>query len=181
MKTINQLAVGAALLFGAAALSSCSEDKNEMIGTWTSSTPEVVIPVIEGTNSATAVTTFEFSEGSEKSNGPVKMTTDYTVTAPDSVGNPINYTVKASVEGKWVREEKGDDDYYLSFDQNTLDVAAVDAPDGLGAVTSSFLGSLAQYQKIEDVEVTDDGSVLSFELDNQVANHDKKVSFTKVK
>ncbi|MDE5793510.1 MAG: hypothetical protein K2I08_02195 [Muribaculaceae bacterium] len=175
MKTINQLAVGAALLFGAASLSSCSEDKNEMIGTWTSSTPEVVVPAIEGSTSATAITTFEFSEGTEKSNGPVKLTKDYTVTAPDSVGNAINYTVKASVEGKWTREEKGDDDYYLSFDQNTLDVAGVDAPDGLGAVTANFLGSLAQYSKIEDVDVTKDGSVLSFELEST----DAKVSFTK--
>ncbi|MDE6649228.1 MAG: hypothetical protein K2K45_04795 [Muribaculaceae bacterium] len=175
MKTINQLAVGAALLFGAAALSSCSEEKNAMIGTWTSSTPENVVPAIEGSQAATAVTTFEFSEGAEKSNGPVKMTTDYTVTASDSVGNPVTYTVKASVEGKWTREEKGDDDYFISFDQNTLDVAGVDAPDGLGAVTANFLGSLAQYSKIEDVDVTKDGSVLSFELDNP----DRKVSFTK--
>lgn len=175
MKTINQLAVGAALLFGAAALSSCSEEKNVMIGSWTSAAPEAVIPSIEGSTSATAVTTFDFSEGTEKSNGPVKMTTDYTVTAPDSVGNAINYTVKASVEGKWTREEKGDDDYYLSFDTNTLDVAGVDAPDGLGAVTANFIASLAQYSKIEDVEVTKDGSILSFELDNP----DRKVSFTK--
>ena len=173
MKRINQLAVGAALLFGAAAISSCSEDKNAMIGTWTSSTPETV--VVDGSNAATAVTTFEFSDGTEKGNGPVKMTTDYTVTVPDSVGNAINYTVKASVEGKWTREEKGDDDYYLSFDQNTLDVAGVDAPDGLGAVTATFMGSLAQYSKIEDVKVTQDGTVLSFELDNP----DRTVSFTK--
>ena len=175
MKKINQFAVGAALLFGAAALSSCSEEKNAMIGSWTSATPETVVPAIEGSSSATAVTTFDFSEGTDKGSGPVKMTTDYNVTAPDSVGNAINYTVKASVEGKWTREEKGDDDYYLSFDQNTLDVAGVDAPDGLGAVTANFLGSLPQYSKIEDVEVTKDGSVLSFELDNP----DRKVSFTK--
>ena len=175
MKTINQLAVGAALLFGAAALSSCSEENNAMIGTWSSSAPETVVPAIEGSTSATAVTTFEFSEGTEKSNGPVKITTDYTVTAPDSVGNAINYTVKASVEGKWTREDKDDDDYYLSFDQNTLDVAGVDAPDGLGAVTANFLGSLGKYSKIEDVEVTKDGSVLSFELEST----DAKVSFTK--
>ncbi len=175
MKTINQLAVGAALLFGAAALSSCSEENNKMIGTWTSSNPEVVVPAIEGTTSATAITTFEFSEGTDKSNGPVKMTKDYTVTAPDSVGNAVNYTVKASVEGKWTREEKGDDEYYLSFDQNTLDVAGVDAPDGLGAVTANFLGSLAQYSKIEDVDVTKDGTILSFELEST----DAKVSFVK--
>ncbi len=175
MKTINQLAVGAALLFGAAALSSCSEENNKMIGTWTSSNPEVVVPAIEGTTSATAITTFEFSEGADKGNGPVKMTKDYTVTAPDSVGNAVNYTVKASVEGKWTREEKGDDEYYLSFDQNTLDVAGVDAPDGLGAVTANFLGSLAQYSKIEDVDVTKDGTILSFELEST----DAKVSFVK--
>lgn len=177
MKTINQLALGAALVCGAAAMTSCSEDNNAMIGTWTSATPEVVVPAIEGASSATAVTTFDFSEGTEKSNGPVKMTKDYTVTVADSVGNPVNYTVKASVEGRWTREDKGDDDYFISFDQNTLDVAGVDAPDGLGAVTANFLGSLAQYSKIEDVEVTKDGSVLSFELEST----DAKVSFTKAK
>lgn len=177
MKTINQLALGAALVCGAAAMTSCSEDNNAMIGTWTSATPEVVVPAIEGASSATAVTTFDFSEGSEKSNGSVKMTKDYTVTVADSVGNPVNYTVKASVEGQWTREDKGDDDYFISFDQNTLDVAGVDAPDGLGAVTANFLGSLAQYSKIEDVEVTKDGSVLSFELEST----DAKVSFTKAK
>ena len=175
MKAINQLAVGAALLFGAAAISSCSEDKNEFLGTWTSSAPETVVPAIEGSTSATAVTTFEFSQGSDKSNGPVKMTTDYVITAPDSVGNAINYTVKASVEGKWTREDKDNDDYFISFDQNTLDVAAVDGPDGLGAVTSTFLGSLSQYSKIDDVEVTKDGTGLSFELNGP----DRKVSFTK--
>ncbi len=41
-------------------------------------------------------------------------------------------------------------------------------------MTANLLGSLAQYQKIDDVEVTKDGSVLSFELRN-----DAKVSFTK--
>ncbi len=179
MKTINHFAVGAALPFGAATLSSCPEVNNAMIGTWRSSTPEVVVPAIEGSPSATAITTFEFSEGTEKSNGPVKMTKDYPITAPDSVGNAVNYTVKASVEGKWTREEKGDDDYFLSFDQNSLDVDGTDAPDGLGAVTANFLGSLAQYQKIEDVDVTKDGSVLSFELDNQ--KPDVKLTFTKVK
>ncbi len=175
MKKINLMAVGAAVLFGGAVLSSCTEDNNKMIGTWSSSAPETVVPAIEGATSATAITTFDFSEGTDKGSGPVKLTKDYTVTAPDSVGNAINYTVKASVEGKWTREEQGDDDYYLSFDQNTLDVAGVDAPDGLGAVTANFIGSLAQYSKIEDVDVTKDGSVLSFELES----NDMKLSFTK--
>lgn len=176
MKTINQLALGAALLFCASVISSCSEKGNVIIGSWTSAAPEAVVPAIEGSTSATAVTTFDFSEGTEASNGPVKMTTDYTVVLPpDSVGNPVSYTVKASVEGKWTREEKGDDDYYLSFDTNTLDVAGVDAPDGLGAVTANFLGNLSQYSKIEDAEVTKDGNILTFELDNP----DRKLSFTK--
>ena len=55
-------------------------------------------------------------------------------------------------------------------------MAGVDAPDGLGAVTATFMGSLAQYSKIEDVKVTKDGSVLSFELDNP----DRTVSFARV-
>ncbi|MDE6340797.1 MAG: hypothetical protein K2K93_00625 [Muribaculaceae bacterium] len=55
-------------------------------------------------------------------------------------------------------------------------MVGVDAPDGLGAVTATFMGSLAQYSKIEDVKVTKDGSVLSFELDNP----DRTVSFARV-
>ena len=177
MKTIYRLALGALFLGSAAAIASCSESKNEMIGSWTAAAPQAVVPTISGTVSATEVTSFVFDEGTDKSSGPVKMTTDYNITLPaDSLGNPRSCTVKASVSGRWTRDEKDDDDYYMAFDRNTLDVAAVDADD-LGGVTDAFLGSLARYTAIDDVEVNKDGSSLVFEVESP----DAKLHFIRVK
>ena len=179
MKKIKSLTLGAALIMGAAAISSCSSDDSRFIGTWTSAAPEAVGSAIDGSTSASAVVTFEFSAGSDKTSGPVKLTKDYTVTLPaDSLGNVQDYTVNASVSGTWTRNEKDDDDYTLAFDQNSLSVAAVDGPDGLGSVTQVFLNSLSQYSTIDDVKVSDNGSVLTFELNDP---GETKVSFTRAK
>lgn len=176
MKTLKTLAIGAAVLMGAAAFSSCSDSK-DITGTWTSSAPEAVVPAIDGASAATAVTTFEFKEGSAKGYGPMKLVKDYTVTLPaDSLGKAETYTVNASVEGTWTRSDKDAEDYTFSFDQNSLSVSGVGAPE-LGPVTSAFLGSLAQYTSIEDMEISNDGKVMKFELDNK---KDAKVVLNKV-
>lgn len=178
MKTIKTIAMGAALLMGAAAVSSCStKSSDSIIGTWSAAAPEAVVPAIDGASSATALTTFEFKAGSDKASGPVKLIKDYTVTLPaDSVGKTESYTVNASIEGTWTCSDKECEDYTLSFDQNSLSVNGVGAPE-LGPVTSSFMSSLAQYTAIEDMEVSNDGKVMTFELEN---NKDTKVVLNKV-
>lgn len=177
MKTINQIALGAALILGGFAMTSCSESNTDFLGSWTSATPETVVPAIDGAVAATEVTTFDFSAGTDKASGPVKLTKDYTVTLPaDSLGNPVSYTVKASIEGTWTREEKSDDDFILAFDQNSLDVAGVDAPE-LGPVTANFLGTIGDFTKIEDVKVLKDTNIMKFETDHP----DRHFTFIKAK
>ncbi len=177
MKTINQIALGAALILGGFAMTSCSESNADFLGSWTSANPAAVVPAIDGSVSATEVTTFDFSAGTDKASGPVKLTKDYTVTLPaDSLGNAQTYTVKASIEGTWTRADKDDDDYIISFDTNSLDVAGVDAPE-LGPVTANFLGTIGDFTKIEDVKVNKENTILKFETDHP----DRDYTFTKAK
>lgn len=91
------------------------------------------------------------------------MTADYEVTMPsDSIAEGISYKVTASIDGTWTRDTDDDDDYLLAFDKNSLSVAGTDAPE-LGPVTDAFMNSLQQYTMIEDVEVSKDGTHLTFE------------------
>lgn len=176
MKKFNKLALGAALVFGAAAFSSCTEKAQDISGVWTASAPETVVPAIQGATSATAITTIEFKDSADAASGPVTITKDYTVSLPDSTGTIGQYTVKASISGTWTREAKEKDDYTIAFDQNSLSVAGTDVPDGLGTITDNFLGTIGQYTVLDDVEVSKDGKTLKMELENP----DIKVSFTKM-
>lgn len=162
MKAINRILLGAAVLIGTAALASCSND-NKLIGKWETSTPAAVFPTIPGTVSSTATTTIEFSKGTDSKSGPVKLTTIYEMTLPsDSTAMAPVSTVNATINGTWTRDDKDDDDYFLSFDQNSLSVNAISAPE-LGPVTQVFLSSLARYTRIDDVEVNKANTVLTFE------------------
>lgn len=162
MKTFNKILLGAAVVIGAAAFSSCSGG-DEMIGTWESSTPSQVFPTISGTVSATASTTIEFIKGDTHKSGPVKLTTIYEMTLPpDSTGVSALSTVNASIQGTWTRDDRDEDDFILTFDKNTLSVNAISAPE-LGPVTDTFMSSLSRYTQIDDVEVNKDKTILKFE------------------
>lgn len=147
-------------------MASCSSSKDSQpTGTWTSQTPIVVTQAIDGARQASKVLTFDFSAPEA---GKVTYTADYTVTAPfvtDSVSGSSQYQVKASVEGTYAAKAGEDDDYLLTFDTNTLSVQGTNAPE-LGPVTDDFLQSLTALAKIEDVEVSKDGSRMSFETDS---------------
>ena len=163
MKAINRILLGAAIFLGAATFASCSSDNDRMIGKWETATPTTVFPTIPGTVSSTATTTIEFSKGTDSKSGPVKLTTIYEMTLPsDSTAMAPVSTVNASINGTWTRDDKDDDDFFLSFDQNSLSVNAISAPE-LGPVTQVFLSSLARYTRIDDVEVNKANTVLTFE------------------
>lgn len=161
-KTITLLS-GVALLAAAALFSSCTDERHDITGSWASSSPATVTASIPGASVATEALTFDFTQGQDKSSGPVKMTADYDVTMPsDSVAEGISYKVTASIEGTWTRDLDDQDDYLLAFDSNSLSVAGVDAPE-LGPVTDAFMNSLQQFTVIEDVEVSKDATHLTFE------------------
>lgn len=162
MKAINRILLGGAMLLGIGIIASCSHE-NKMIGKWETSAPSAVFPAIQGTVSASETSTFDFKEGKDSKSGPVKLTSVYTLILPaDSAGVSAQSTVNASIDGTWTREDKDDDDYYISFDKNSLSVDAVGAPE-LGPVTATFLSSITKYSKLEDVEVNKEKTILTFE------------------
>lgn len=163
MKTMK---FGTALLaFGMlAGLASCDSHKDESpVGKWTSSAPEVVTANVAGASSATQTLSIEFvAPVSDEKSGDVIVSADYDVkgeSATDSVGT---YTATATIKGTWSQDLGEHDEYLLTFDKNTLSVSGVDAP-GLGAVTDAFLGTISKFTKLDDVEVSKDGSHLKFE------------------
>lgn len=162
MKAIRRILLGATILLGIATLASCS-DSDKMFGVWETSNPSAVTPTLEETVSTIEVTTIEFIKGSDKKSGPVKLTSRYELTLPaDSTGLTHNSTVSATIGGTWIREDDSDDEFFLTFDRNSLDVSAISAPE-LGPVTERFLQNLSKFSKIDDLEVNKDKTMMTFE------------------
>lgn len=155
----------------AAALTACSKVGNNddnPTGNWTSAAPVSVTQNVADATSATKSVSFDFNAPANGEAGVVTYSADYDVTATiptDSVPQTVTYKVTASVKGTWVQDTDDHDDYLLTFDKNTLSVSGTDAPE-LGPVTDEFLNSLAQFTTIEDVEVSKDGTHMTFETNN---------------
>lgn len=152
-------------VFGVTAMfAACSghHDKVENPqGSWKSAAPLTVTKDVADATSATKTMAFDFN-----SDGLVVYSADYDVTASipsdDGSATTVSYKVAASINGTWSQEAGEHDDYLLSFDTNTLKVQGTDAPE-LGPVTDNFISSLAAFTAIEDVEVTKDGTHMTFE------------------
>lgn len=154
------LGVAATAIF--AACGTQAHDDDNPTGSWTASAPESVTASVPGASTASKTLSFDFVAPTEGTDGQVTLVALYDVTAPtDSV--PASYTVTASIKGTWTQDSDDHDDYLLTFDTNTLAVSGADAPE-LGPVTDDFLNSLAQYTTIEDVEVSKDGTHMTFEV-----------------
>lgn len=167
MKTIKALLLTVSMT---SLLVSCGNNVNENpTGSWTSATPESITTSIAGATSASKIVDITFNAPSDNNtSGEVVLSAQYDVTAPiatDSVSVESTYKVNASIKGTWTKEAGEDDEYLLTFDSNTLAVNGVDAPE-LGPVTDDFLSSLSKYTKIDDVEVSKDGTHMSFETKN---------------
>lgn len=163
MKTTKTLILTLGL---AAMFTACDSNKDENpSGSWTSAAPVSVTQGVAEAKSASKTMTFDFTATDSKTAGDVVVTADYDVTSPvvtDSVTTDATYKVTASIKGTWTQEKGEDDDYLLSFDTNTLSVSGTDAPE-LGPVTDEFLTSLTTFTSIEDVEVSKDGTHMTFE------------------
>lgn len=155
------LPLGVAALFAA-----CGQENRNPVGKWETAAPETVTQTISGATSATRTLTFDFVAPAADTTGSFTLTADYDITAPaDSTSAPVSYKATASINGTWTRDADDDDDYLLTFDRNSLSVSGVDAP-VLGPVTDAFLGSLAPFTAIEDVEVSKDKKHMTFETKN---------------
>lgn len=163
MKITKALIVALSL---AAALTACDSDKNDNpAGSWTASAPHTVTDAIAGAKSAVKTVSIDFNKPIGEGAGQLTLTADYDVTlAKQAAEAPADttYKVRATIKGTWTQDVDDHDDYLLTFDRNSLSVAGVDAPE-LGPVTDDFLNSLAPLTTIEDVEVSKDGTHLTFE------------------
>lgn len=153
------LSMGVAALFAA-----CGHNVNDddPTGNWTSAAPISVTAGVDGAKSATKALTFDFTKPESGDTGNLTLTADYDVTAPAANDSTVSYKVTASIKGTWTQDVDDHDDYLLTFDKNSLSVSGTDAPE-LGPVTDEFLNSLASFTTIEDVEVSKDGTHLTFE------------------
>lgn len=149
----------------AAAFTACSSRNDENpTGSWTAAAPQSVTEKVADATTAVKTVSIEFAAPTSDAPGEVTLTSDYDVTAVSATDSTQTATYKAvaTVKGTWTREGDSHDDYVLAFDLNTLSVTGVDAPI-LGPVTDEFLSSLANFTTIEDVEVSKDGTHLTFE------------------
>lgn len=160
MKTINAIFLSLGV---AAALTACDHHNDNLEGKWTSAAPESA--AVAGAQSAVQTSTFDFTAPVDGGAGTVTYTADYDVTVPfvtDSVSNATTYQVTASIQGTWTQDGDDHDDYLLTFDRNSLSVNGTNAPE-LGPVTDAFINSLGKFSTIEDVEVSKDGTHMTFE------------------
>lgn len=153
--TFGLMAMGLALAF--AACGSHHNDDNPT-GSWKASAPASVTDKVADAKSAVKTVAIDFNAPTDGAAGTLVYSADYDVTDV----NDSTYTVTAKINGTWSQDTDDHDDYLLSFDRNSLSVAGNGAP-GLGAVTDEFLNSLSAFSTIEDVEVSKDGTHLTFE------------------
>lgn len=155
--TLSISALGLALAFAACG----SHHDDNPTGSWKVSAPQSVTEKVADAKSAVKTISLDFNAPAEGADGTFVYSADYDVTGV----NDSTYTVSAKINGTWAQDTDDHDDYLLSFDRNSLNVSGTDAP-GLGAVTDEFLNSLSTFTTIEDVEVSDDGTHLTFETKN---------------
>lgn len=151
----------------AALFASCGQqhDDDNPTGAWTASAPESVTQAIADATSATKTVSIDFAAPVGEADGVVTLSADYDITVPyvtDSTTNATSYKATATISGTWTQDVDDHDDYLLTFDTNSLAVNGVNAP-VLGPVTDEFLSSVKAFTTIEDVEVSKDGTHLTFE------------------
>lgn len=163
MKTLKTIA----LALGAVALmTACAphgHDDDNPTGSWKAAAPESVAQLADSSKTAVKTLSVDFNAPVGDAAGTVTLTADYEVT-PVNVADTVTkgYQVVATIQGTWTQDVDDHDDYLLSFDKNSLSVIGTDAPE-LGPVTDNFLSSLASFTTIEDVEVSKDGTHMTFE------------------
>lgn len=198
-----------AALFLAGALFVSCDHKNDIVGSWTASSPVSIGAEMPAAASATSLMSIDFL--APESGAPAKFNLSTLIEAtqavrPDTLALDSPYEVSvaatASVSGTWSYD--GDDDVLLAFDMNTLSVdvdpagvafsenlltgAQQPAVDSLKTrtaeiwkrqITNVFKTSLHRYSKLDDVEVTSKGTALKFEV-KDVTGRDRDVVMHRV-
>lgn len=208
MKKIFLYTCAAMLSAGAMLPASCSHE-NKIIGSWTASSPVSIGAEMPAAATATSLMTIDFMPAESGAPAKFNLSTLIEATQavrPDTLALDSPYEVSvaatASVSGTWSHD--GDEDILLAFDMNTLSVdvdpagvafsenmltgAQQPAVDSLTArtaeiwkrqITNVFKSSLHRYSKLDDVEVTAEGTALKFEV-KDITGRDRDVVMHRV-
>ncbi len=192
----------------AALMASCS-DNPKFIGQWTSTAPYDMAQDLPVSIAGAQLTLDFAAGEQSKSAGPVTLSSVIDLTQPvqgdTAFVEPyeVSVTANSTVAGTWMTVDD-DDDLVLSFDLATLNVnvdndgvafsqniltgAQQPLLDSLTAATSQRWQSLlttavkrqlAEFAQLEDVEVTNKGNLLSFEIKVK-GGHDRKLTFNRL-
>lgn len=176
-KYIKSIA-GMAALCSIVFLSSCDK-KVDYSGVWEARTP-VDVTVGQGI-AASYVTTLDIqNDQNTLGSGVVRFSDKYNISDRDSVGNAVNLTAVASADGTWQTDIDDADDILMKFDYSTIKIDV----NGDSAKVASwkpeiermFRQNMTKFSVVEDMEVKDNGKLLSLEIDHQ----DMKLFFDRV-
>lgn len=191
-----------------AVMVSCSGNP-KFVGQWASTAPYSMahdLPV--SIADAQLTIDFGIGEEST-STGPVTLSSVIDLTQPVeadttfSQAYEVSVTANSTVTGTWLLADD-DDDVVLSFDMSTLSVSVdtdgvafsqnlltgaqqpvLDSLTTLTAqrwqslLTAAVKRQLADFAELDDVEVSDNGNILTFEIKTD-AKHDRKLTFNRL-
>lgn len=192
----------------AAVMVSCSGNP-KFVGQWASTAPYSMardLPV--SIADAQLTLDFGIGEEST-STGPVTLSSVIDLTQPVeadttfSQAYEVSVTANSTVTGTWLLADD-DDDVVLSFDMSTLSVSVdtdgvafsqnlltgaqqpvldslttVTAQRWQSLLTAAVKRQLADFAELDDVEVSDNGNILTFEIKTD-AKHDRKLTFNRL-
>ncbi|MGN0223149.1 MAG: hypothetical protein ACI4AM_03875 [Muribaculaceae bacterium] len=197
------------LILGIAALCCACSDSPRFIGSWMTSAPTHYNAPMPKNSTVNFITGIDFLPGEEHTSGPLVLTSliDISQQLPaDSliIAEPYDVSVAAStsLNGTWTLMD--DDEIAIAVDFNTLQVnidhngvtfsqniltranaATVDSLAQVsinywkGEIIRAWTYELTRMQYLEDVEVSPDRNMLTFEVKN-TGNFDIKLAYQRV-
>ena len=197
------------IIAGLAALCCACSDSPRFIGSWLSSAPTEYNSPMPQNSSVSFITGIDFQQGENSTSGPLVLTSliDISQQLPaDSlvIAEPYDVSIAAStsLKGTWTMMD--DDEIAIAVDFNTFqvnvdkngvtfsqniltraDAATVDSLTQVSInswkkeITRAWKHELSRMQRFEDVEVSRDRNMLTFEVEN-TGNFDIKLAFQRV-
>ena len=175
IKSISGIVAIGSMIF----MASCKSN-TDYAGVWETKSPVDVTIKMPPATSATSVTTINIQNDQQLTGGPVKLSNRFDIVDKDSLGAPITVTGVASIDGKWQVDVDDEDDVLMSFDMSTMKVELKGDSAKVAAwkpeVERLFREDVARYSVVEDVELKDNGKLMSLEINNP----ETKVFFDRV-
>ncbi len=171
-------------------LTSCTEKPAPFIGAWQSIAPLNLDFKMQEYDNILANVSLDFKDSQQDTDGPVSLKCSYDAVRMPDTSAPAGsakttFSADASVKGTWSYDVDDHDDLLIVFDYSSIDVtidkSSISNPsfanftpaqiDSVAAVytseiKTSFREGIMRLSAIEDVDVSKDGKILSFEVED---------------